>query len=422
MSDALVRDLQMAEVSLAKVPDVGALQTEAKKALTDLRTSVEVKERVTQALDFINSKADYEITPDKAAEVDRVINDFGGLKIRPGGVLQITGNEAFGLNITPSEWRASRVSGLESILDETFRDIKRWANQLQDTFSRRWTELTTSLEILQKRIENLTDALDSADVLRDGCEKVTYNPILVKTLSKPTSNFNDNFPAEIEKELKYLSTIVKLYEMEMTRFKASIFKHFGTTQGDDCRVVKLDLVKLLTDKAKVTDPDPKFLYQQSKPLLGDRAIVGQVLNPKWIKEIWQSPADNETYITALAECGYYFTAETKNTESAVTIDTLTLSQMFSLLTIAKELVNYIKELNNLYNKLDLDKASVKDVLDTLKRDSTTDPMKVALYQYITSDYQHQVNVFRTEVSAYLTVLTSHVLTAVNLNLECYDAR
>lgn len=294
MSDTLVRDLQMAEVSLARVPDVAELQNEAKKALNDLRTSVEVKEKVTQALDFINSKADYEISPENALEVDRVINDFGGLKIRPGGVLQITGNEAFGLNITPSEWRASRVSGLESILDETFRDIKRWANQLQDTFSRRWTELTTSLEILQKRIENLTDALDSADTLRDGCEKVTYNPILVKTLSKPTSNFNANYPAEIEKELKYLSTIIKLYEMEMTRFKASIFKHFGTNQGDDCRVVKLDLVKLLTDKVTMGQQDPRFLYQQSKPLLGDRAIVGQVLNPKWIKETWKSPADNET--------------------------------------------------------------------------------------------------------------------------------
>ncbi|WNV45840.1 hypothetical protein [Aeromonas phage AerS_266] len=422
MSETLVRDLQMAEVSLAKVPNVGELQTEAKKALNDLRTSVEVKEKVTQALDFINSKADYEITPDKAAEVDRVINDFGGLKLRPGGVLQITGNEAFGLNITPKEWRASRVAGLESILDDTFRDIKRWANQLQDTFSRRWTELTTSLDILQKRIENLTDALDSADVLRDGCEKVNYNPILVKTLSKPNGTFNGNFPTEVEKELKYLSTIIKLYEMEMTRFKSSIFKHFGTVQGDDCRVVKLDLVKLLTEKVKDPEQDPRFLMQQSKSLLGDRNVVGKVLNPKWIKEAWKSPADNETYITALAECGYHLTSESKNTESATAIETLTLSQMFSLLTIAKELVTYIKELNNLYNKLDLDKVSVKDVLDTLKKDNAADPMKVALYQYITSDYQHQVNVFRTEVSAYLTVLTSHILTAVNLNLECYDAR
>lgn len=422
MSDALMRDLKMAEVSLAKVPSVPELQAEARKALTDIRTAVEVKEQVEKSLEFIDSKADHEITPQDAEEVDKVINDFGGLKIRPGGILQVTGNESFGLDITPAEWRASRRAGLESILDETYRDIKRWANNLQDTFSRRWTELTTSLQILENRIENLEAAMDSADMLRTGSEKVHYNPILVKTLSKPSAKFDNNFPDEIPKELKYFSTIMKLYEMEITRFKATIFKFFGTAKLDDCRLVKLEMLKILTDRVKEQPQADIYQYQQSKPLLGDRVIVAKTLSPKWIKENWKTVADNEAYIVALAESGFSVSAESKNTESPVTLDTLSLTQMFGLLSTAKELVAYIKEMNNIYNKLDMDKVMVKDVLDTLKKETSDGGMKVALYQYIVSDYQYEVNSFRTEVSAYLTVLTSHILTAVNLNLECYDAR
>ncbi|QDB70269.1 hypothetical protein CF8_0101 [Aeromonas phage CF8] len=422
MSDALIRDLKMAEVSLAKVPNVTELQAEARKALTDIRTAVEVKEQVEKSLQFIDSKADHEITPQDAEEIDKVINDFGGLKIRPGGILQVTGNESFGLDITPADWRASRRAGLESILDETYRDIKRWANNLQDTFSRRWTELTTSLQILENRIENLEAAMDSADVLRPGSEKVHYNPILVKTLSKPNVKFDNNFPDEIPKELKYFSTIMKLYEMEIARFKATIFKFFGTPKLDDVRLVKLDMLKILTDRVKEQPQADVYQYQQSKPLLGDRVIIGKTLSPKWIKENWKSVDDNEAYVVALAESSFSVSAESKNTESAVTLDTLSLTQMFGLLSTAKELVAYIKEMNNIYNKLDMDKVMVKDVLDTLKKETNDGGMKVALYQYIVSDYQYQVNSFRTEVSAYLTVLTSHILTAVNLNLECYDAR
>lgn len=413
----------MAEVSLARIPDVELMQQEAKAALTSLKTSIDTKEKIETALHDIQEKADFELTPALAKEVDETINDLGGLKIKKGGIIRIDGTESFGVNIRPADWRASRVAGLESMLEDVYRDIKRWANQLQENFDRRWIELTTSLETLESRTINIQNALDVSTNIRLGCDKVEYNHVLVKTLTKPGVALQQDLVKFLTKEIDFISTITKLYEIEMTRMKNGIVKFFGTPKANNLTDVGLSMPKILDVRVKnlKDNADGRYLDMSSKPMLGGRVVVGRVLNPSWIKENYKGPDDNEMYMEALGYCGFHVDkGESKETTSGK-LDVLSLTQLFSMLEIAKELIQFIKTMNNEYNKLDMDKFLVKDNLETLKRSPETPELKAAFYQYIVSNYQYNVNSFRSELSAYLTVLTSHILTAITLNLECYDA-
>ena len=96
MGDTVMQELQMAEISLAKVPDVTELQKEASKLVEDIRTDIVVKDRVEKALTVINEKADYEITSQLVQETDDMINEFGGLKVKAGGKISVDGMESFG--------------------------------------------------------------------------------------------------------------------------------------------------------------------------------------------------------------------------------------------------------------------------------------------------------------------------------------
>lgn len=420
MSDRLVQDLQMAELSVVKVADLGEKVKEAKESLSSYHVSVEMKDRLQTALDTIQNSEDYEITPAIVKQVDSEIGQLGGLSIKKG-IIRIDGTENFGLTLSPRDWKASRVAGLESLLDDTFRDIKRWANKLQENFQRRWIELTSSLEVLESRVEALQNALDTAGLRREGMDTVEYPQLVVRSLTRSNGTLTTDLAKNLTKDIDYFSTVMKFYETEMSKFQGLIVKHYGTPKADMLSDVQLNMPRILDIRfPDPDDADDRYISMASRPLLGGRRIVGRTLNPRWVKKNYNGPSDNEMYVLALGETGFHLTAS-DHTAGSAKIGTLSLTQLFTLLEIAKELINYIKLFNNEFNKLDMDKYLVKDNLETLKRDTDNHSGKAAQYQHVVSDYQYNLNQFRSEVSAYLAVLASHVLTALSLNLECYDA-
>ena len=421
MGDTVMQELQMAEISLAKVPDVTELQKEASKLVEDIRTDIAVKDRVEKALTVINEKADYEITPQLVQETDDMINEFGGLKVKAGGKISVDGMESFGLTVTPKEWRASRVAGLESFLADTYRNIKRLANQLTDTFERRYTELTTSLEVLDTRIENVTSMLDSVTQQRDGKKQVELNGLLVRALTKGTEPLPSDLAKHIVKEVNYFSSVMKLCEMELSRYRGSIIRYFGNNKLKELNNITFNAPKILNFNGKI---DPKeenvFIRSESAPMLEGRVVSCKFVAPKWLKDHYKGESENDMYSELLAETGFELRAVNRKDSGSVNVNTMTLSQMFTILKVVQELVEYIRNLNNEYNSLDLNPEEIKDNLVTLKRED--DEGKVRQYALLTTDYDYKLNLFRADVSNYLTVLSSHLLTLLTVHLECYDVQ
>lgn len=421
MVDTVMQELQMAEISLAKVPDVTELQKEASKLVEDIRTDIAVKDRVEKALTVINEKADYEITPQLVQETDDMINEFGGLKVKAGGKISIDGMESFGLTVTPKEWRTSRVAGLESFLADTYRNIKRLANQLTDTFERRYTELTTSLEVLDTRIENVTSMLDSVTQQRDGKKQVELNGLLVRALTKGTEPLPSDLAKHIVKEVNYFSSVMKLCEMELSRYRGNIIRYFGNNKLKELNNITFNAPKILNFNGKI---DPKeenvFIRSESAPMLEGRVVSCKFVAPKWLKDHYKGESENDMYSELLAETGFELRAVSRKDSGSVNVNTMTLSQMFTILKVVQELVEYIRTLNNEYNSLDLNPEEIKDNLVSLKRED--DEGKVRQYALLTTDYDYKLNLFRADVSNYLTVLSSHLLTLLTVHLECYDVQ
>ena len=421
MVDTVMQELQMAEISLAKVPDVTELQKEASKLVEDIRTDIAVKDRVEKALTVINEKADYEITPQLVQETDDMINEFGGLKVKAGGKISIDGMESFGLTVTPKEWRTSRVAGLESFLADTYRNIKRLANQLTDTFERRYTELTTSLEVLDTRIENVTSMLDSVTQQRDGKKQVELNGLLVRALTKGTEPLPSDLAKHIVKEVNYFSSVMKLCEMELSRYRGNIIRYFGNNKLKELNNITFNAPKILNFNGKI---DPKeenvFIRSESAPMLEGRVVSCKFVAPKWLKDHYKGESENDMYSELLAETGFELRAVSRKDSGSVNVNTMTLSQMFTILKVVQELVEYIRTLNNEYNSLDLNPEEIKDNLVSLKRED--DEGKVRQYALLTTDYDYKLNLFRADISNYLTVLSSHLLTLLTVHLECYDVQ
>ena len=179
--------------------------------------------------------------------------------------------------------------------------------------------------------------------------------------------------------------------------------------------------KILNFNGKI---DPKeenvFIRSESAPMLEGRVVSCKFVAPKWLKDHYKGESENDMYSELLAETGFELRAVSRKDSGSVNVNTMTLSQMFTILKVVQELVEYIRTLNNEYNSLDLNPEEIKDNLVSLKRED--DEGKVRQYALLTTDYDYKLNLFRADISNYLTVLSSHLLTLLTVHLECYDVQ
>ncbi|QYN79985.1 virion structural protein [Kosakonia phage Kc263] len=418
MTASVLDDLKMAEISLAKVADVDKMQQEAKEVLTDFRANLRIKEEVQQALTNLESKADYQITVDHAKKVDNLIAANSDLMVTTNGTV-ISGNESFGVNITPKEWRAIRAGALREMLGETYKNIKRWANQLADNFHRSWVELMTSTEVLEGRLEVLDASLGVVGRKREGCTKVELNELIARSISKNGRVMTTDVAKGLQSELNYIASCIKLWEMEQTRFKNITIRFFGNDRNEDITMIDRQLPKLFVMKGKVDDDKNMLIARQSQPTLDGFSFRGVALDPKWVKDNIKVPEDNTLYADALSQTGFSLIKTEDSRVGKVAVDILPLSEIFTIRDMVSTIIDRLKSLNFENDPVNFNPDDVKDVLNTL-RNGNAGQDRAYQYGLITADYQFDVNAFKTQVSNMLTVLASHLLTMLNLHLECYD--
>lgn len=419
MTTSVINDLKMAEISLAKVQDVDKLQSEAKEIIDNYRTSIRVRDEVTEALATLEAAPDYKLTPAIAKNVDDVINTGGHLIVQDGKVaIQVHGTEAFGLSITPAEWRKVRTLALTELLQDSYKDIKRWANALSENFNRRWIELMTSTEVLETRLESLDGTINVVGSIKPGAERVLLPDAIAKSISKGNRTFTKDIGKNVQGEINYMFGCLKVWEMEQIKLKNGIIRYFGNPRNEDITDIKREVPRLFDVKA--TAPE-NLVARRTREMLDGYCFEGVELDAKFVKlHKGEVPDSSRTvYAEKLGETGYSVKMCRDNKVTKTEVAVMTLSEIYILRDIVESIISRLKSMNEENDPVNFNPDDVKDVLATLKESNTSEDRA---YQYgvITADYQYDVNAFKTGVSNMLTVTASHLITLMNLHLECYD--
>lgn len=418
MSSDLLNNLKAATINPASVQSVPKLTEEARGAIDNFRVNLKVKEEIQTALDTLEENEDYQITPDLATQVDDLITKDPNFKVKRGTV-SIIGNEAFGIDITPAEWRATRTAALREMLSETYKNIKRWANQLVENFHRSWVELTTSTEVLETRLEALDALLDAVGRIREGCDTVELNELIVRSISKGGRIVNGELGKSLQSEMTYIFSCLRVWEMEQIRYKNSVIRYFGNDNNKDITDIEREIPKLFNRPSKLNSEDGMLVAKQTSGLIDGMAFQAIALDMRWVKDNVIVPEDNTVYADALSRTGYNVINDDHDKISKAAVKILPLTQIYIIRDVVQSIIDRLKAMNVETDPVNFNPDDVKDVLATLRQGNTGQDRA---YQYglITADYQYDVNSFKTQVSNMLVIMASHFLTMLNLHLECYD--
>lgn len=417
MTANVINDLKMAEISLAKVQNVDKMTSDAREILNNFRTDIRIKDEVKDALEKIESKQDYELTPGFANEVDGVIHSHSDLSVK-NGVPVISGTEAFGLSLLPAEWRRTRTLALKEMLEDTHRNIKRWANQLSDNFQRTWTELVTTTDVLDNRLETLDSIIDTVGEIKEGEKTIELNELLSRSISKNGRVITSDLDRVLQGDVNYIMSCIKLWEMEQVRFKNTVIRYFGNKNNTDITMIKREIPKLFDQRGKAPGDDVSLIAMNTRPMLDGHYFEGLTIDPKWIKDNIKGPEDGTTYADSLGQTGYRVVSDDKYRVNKTTVGILSLSQIYGVRDIISQIIEKLKAMNVESDPVNFNPDDVKDVLSTLRAEDAAEP-RALQYGTITADYQFNVNMFKTEMSKMLSVLASHLITMLNQHLACY---
>lgn len=419
MTSSLLGNLKAAAINPASVQSVPKLTEEAKDAIDNFRVNLKVKEELQSALDTLSNSEDYQITTDMANAVDDLVMQNANLSVKGHGV-SISGNEAFGINITPAEWRKVRSIALKEMLGETYKNIKRWANQLAENFHRSWLELTTSTEVLEARLESLDALLDVVGQIREGCTEVELNELIVRSISKGGRILNGDLGKQLQGEVNYITSCLRVWEMEQVRYKNSVIRYFGNDKNSVITDIERQIPKLFNQRSKLPDDNSEMLFaKQTFGMLDGMAFQGTTLSPAWVKDNIIVPQDNTLYADSLSLTGYTVVKDGTERSGKASVKVLSLTQIFVIRDVIQSIIDKLKSMNQESDPVNFNPDDVKDVLSTL-RQGNSDQSRAYQYGLITADYQYDVNHFKTQVSNMLIVLASHLITMLSLHLECYN--
>lgn len=424
MSDVL-QELQMAELSITKVQDVESLMTEASELMTDISVASETRQKVEAAIETIKNTSDHEFTPAFVRDIDNLINTRGGVVVDKDGDVKpiVTGTESFGFTLTPKEFRATRVAGLENLAEDLFRNIKRWANQLEESFRRRAIEFKASVETLEERIHEATLRIDYLDKISEGRDMFTIPAKVVETFSKGNEFIKRELDKGIEKEFNYLFAQLAFWTKEQQRYRNSISRHFGSYEGKILakEVYRLPLFKTSRKANEVYgDIETGMQYQATDILLGNYRIEEKLISQQG-RAAFYDPSKASAYADLLGECGFTMVKTQKANATDVTSKTLSVSQLYALRDLVNRIIALTKAFYAEDPETDMDPDDVKSFMVWLKKECDD---KDIIYQYgtLSADYQFEVSKFKTSVIGYLTIMASHLITLMNISMECYDVR
>lgn len=416
MDTFLENNLKLAEVSDLKIKGGNDAIEKAQSYLETKKDSEGKYELVSTALEKVKDLETWEITPTIVNEVDHLINTTADLIVSDGDTkLSVTGTENFGLTLLPKDWKESRIQGMESLLAEIAKDIKRWANNTMDNIRDAYTFFRSSSETLRERLEEAKFKLDSCVSIIPGKETTALNNYICKALQKNNRvDFIKDVPGFIQKELGFIMVVFKSWEKENIDYKNNLFQYFGSK---DKPLEKMNLFlsrktpMVLTKDANNREIDKQqFRHTTTKdPLVGD----------VWLDFFNAIPLPDYTiYSHNLEKTGYHLSDSAKPVRDVGVIKTLSINEMESIRGQIEGLIGLIEGINSKDFRVNISPDDAKDIISTLRTEEQAERLKI--FGNLIASQQMNVETTKGMIIRYLTLLTSTLITLLFMNMESYD--
>lgn len=415
----LTTDLAMATVSTAKVANVDEVIRNAEIALSNHRLSQENKNHISKALDKLKSTSAAEITDDMASEVDGLISGVSTVTVSENGkavINVIAGTEGFNLS-NKEQWRLSRIEGLESLLDELSKNIKRWANKLNVKLNELFSSNKKAVESLKKRIIELDKYMAELEGNSANESSVIIPPGIEKCLAVNSKTILDKSNIEniLNTEVNYIFTVLKNWILETVSYKNKAIRYFGNKASGPLSELYRPHPRFFSKKSFVDENVMTLVYYTPpKGFIGGGGIwfCENTKKPETLKEaagffedsgyniIQSSDADKQRYI------GFMET------------DVLKFKQLENIYNTISKIIEIMEHLNHKSNDFDLSDRDVKDVLSTVK--NLNDPDILDSYGVIFTHYQLDASATQSGFIKYLYNLCDKLISFMFIHLESYE--
>lgn len=409
----LTTDLAMATINSAKVVDIDEVVRSAEIALTNHRLSQESKKNITRALDKLKSTDSKHITNDLVNEVDGLLGSVSTITVNEGkAVVNVSGSEHFDLDIMDL-WKDSRIAGLEGLLEDLSRDIKRWANKLNAKLNDLFSSNKKAVESLKKGILNLDEYMAKLEGKEPLEKVVVLTPLIDKYLfvnGKSIAN-KSNVESIINAEVNYIFTVLKNWILETVAYKNKAIRYFGNGATGPLSELYRTHPRFFSKKALVDEKNKDLVfYTPPKEFIGGGSI--------WFCEHTGKPEDLKEAVKYFELTGYNVLQVGKTDAKLTEINTLKFKQLEHIYNAISKVIEIMEHLNNKSNDFDLSDKDVKDVLSTVK--SLDDSSVLKAYGTVFAHYQLDASATQSNFIKYLYNLCDKLIAFVILNLEAYE--
>lgn len=246
-----------------------------------------VRERmgvVEDVKDIILEMKDHEVNPDAAVILDKQLERQGALKSQ-----LVSGVECLGRDISPSEWRRTRIASCESFLGEAVNFLESSTKRLFSGFSDAKTMLLmsikdsrTALTALKEEVDGIT-AWDDTTPFKIDLGYHLFNRFKVGGVLK------EDWEAEFTRVNNIISALTRIYYKENSDGLNDIFRLFGGVRvcktPDDVARYLHNIPNSLKNQrfAACTINDESLEHGRvfrSPAIMGDRYFTSTVLDPK----------------------------------------------------------------------------------------------------------------------------------------------
>lgn len=419
--------MEMAVINMVNSQELAENNTIASEII-DLQNKVKERiEVVSDVKEVIEELKDREVSPDTAVILDKQLERQGALKSK-----LVSGAECLCRDISPAEWRKSRITACEGFITESMAFLERSAKLLISNFSDAKVMLTTSVNDAKSSLDELEAKVNGVDNwLKILSPKIDLGYHLFNHL-KLGNEVTENFEAEFKRVGNVVNALTRIYYKESANNLNDIFRIFGGVRicnspeevQQYLHNIPFSLKNKHFDECRVLESNKEGVsIKRSAELIGDRYFISTVLDPKAFGKSDEAFSNWVTTYVSNAGVTFSGTPERVYTGKFI-VNALTKETMLKLIASLK---GTLETWEKVYSTGENEIVSIKEMKSSLEEFTTLNASKehIALlseaFDKLVWANQHQLLTLRNNITKYLVILTSALVRLVNLSIEARTA-
>lgn len=392
--------------------------------IIDLQNTMKERlEVVRDVKEVIEELKDRDVSPDTAVILDKQLERQGALKSK-----LVTGAECLSRDISPSEWRKSRITACEGFIATGVSFLERSAKILYSNFTDAKSLLTMSVNDAKSSLDALKEEVNGVDNwIKTNAIKIDLGYHLFNHL-KLNNVTPEKFEPEVKRVGNVLSALTRIYYKESSNNLTDIFRLFNGVHK--CKspeevqmyihAIPYSLKNRHFDECRIVVSNESGLsIKRSASLLGDRYFTSTIIDNKYFGK---SDEAFRTWLDLHCErFGVGFSAPTEKVAEGKFI--VPAPSKEELLSLINTMTSVLDNWNTTYAIGENGIVSINEMKTALVELEHVDAPKEHVYmltdafERLMLNNQHQLLGLRNNVTKYLVLLTSALVKLVRLSIE-----